>query len=473
MKQIIFYSWQSDLPNSTNRGFIQEALESAAATIAADASVEVEPVVDRDTQGVPGAPEIASTIFSKISASDAFVADVSIIGRTNSRSTSNPNVLIELGYALKAIGHENVVLVFNRAFGKVEELPFDLKVRRVLTYEMPLEGKPRGQERKALEKQFEGALRAALGNRALTPEPSVNPLLVSIESQAPNRLIVLRRSLSELLEKLDQAKPRTFSDGCSIDELTEGLNQTEESVTVFSRITETIALMSDLDAAVEIIRWFGQVFERYRLPAGFSGSYRTSDQDYFKFLGHEMLVTFVAFLLRELRMSIIDSVLEEPIPLRYLSRMDGPGAVTWVQASDHLPSLLDESPRRRRVSLHSDLLNERHSAGELGSILPIEEFASADFFLYLLGEIRQSDRSDWGFAWRPWSYLYLKSTPLFLVNSERKKIADQMTKLFQISDVKELRQEILRRASEVGKLFSNGLWLNPIRPEIIEKIGTK
>jgi len=30
---VIFYSWQSDLPNATNRGFIQEALERAARNI--------------------------------------------------------------------------------------------------------------------------------------------------------------------------------------------------------------------------------------------------------------------------------------------------------------------------------------------------------------------------------------------------------------------------------------------------------
>ena len=112
MKQIIFYSWQSDLPNATNRGFIQDALEGAAAAITSDSTVEIEPVVDRDTQGVPGSPDISSTIFSKITSADAFVADVSFIPKTEGRPTPNPNVLIELGYALRAIGHENVVLVF-------------------------------------------------------------------------------------------------------------------------------------------------------------------------------------------------------------------------------------------------------------------------------------------------------------------------------------------------------------------------
>jgi hypothetical protein len=36
MNRVEFYSWQFDLPNSTNRGFIQAALEKAAKAIAND-----------------------------------------------------------------------------------------------------------------------------------------------------------------------------------------------------------------------------------------------------------------------------------------------------------------------------------------------------------------------------------------------------------------------------------------------------
>mgnify|MGYP003864197605 CR=1 FL=1 len=98
MRRVIFYSWQSDLPNPTNRGFIQDALENVATAIASDNTVAVEPVVDRDTQGVAGAPDIASTIFAKITAADVFVADISIISHPkDGRATPNPNVLIELG----------------------------------------------------------------------------------------------------------------------------------------------------------------------------------------------------------------------------------------------------------------------------------------------------------------------------------------------------------------------------------------
>ena len=107
-----FYSWQSDLPNSTNRGFIQNALERAAKAIREDDSIKVEPVVDRDTAGVPGSPDIATTIFEKIDASQVFVCDVSIINdQEKARPTPNPNVLIELGYALSVLTSERVLMV--------------------------------------------------------------------------------------------------------------------------------------------------------------------------------------------------------------------------------------------------------------------------------------------------------------------------------------------------------------------------
>src|SRR5687768_9999122 len=117
MSDTVFYSWQSDLPNATNRGFIQTALEGAAKAIRRDESVEIEPVIDRDTSGVPGSPDIASTIFGKIERAKVFVCDVSIINQKAvylkdsdgvlepdpdraPRPTPNPNVLLELGYAM-------------------------------------------------------------------------------------------------------------------------------------------------------------------------------------------------------------------------------------------------------------------------------------------------------------------------------------------------------------------------------------
>lgn len=88
----IFYSWQTDLPNSTNRSFIQKAFENAAKSIRNDNSIEIDLVIGRNTVGVPGAPDIASTIFGKINASDIFACDVSIINQ-GKESRPAPNLM--------------------------------------------------------------------------------------------------------------------------------------------------------------------------------------------------------------------------------------------------------------------------------------------------------------------------------------------------------------------------------------------
>lgn len=140
----IFYSWQSDLPSKTNKNFIEDCLERAIKKLNATAIVEeakrdddfgdsARLQLDRDTKGVPGTPDVAATIFEKIANSDIFVGDVSIVrpsGQGTERPVPNPNVLIELGYALSKLGSDNIVLVMDTAHGKADQLPFDLRYKR-------------------------------------------------------------------------------------------------------------------------------------------------------------------------------------------------------------------------------------------------------------------------------------------------------------------------------------------------------
>lgn len=139
----VFYSWQSDLPHQTNHGFIEVALRQALKELHENGEFETEHVVDRDTRGAPGSPDIAATIFKKIDDSSVFVADVSIIVSSSSgRPCPNPNVLIELGYALKSLSSANLILVYNTAFGSITDLPFDLKGKRIVSYSLTPDEEP-------------------------------------------------------------------------------------------------------------------------------------------------------------------------------------------------------------------------------------------------------------------------------------------------------------------------------------------
>src|SRR6266436_2470018 len=306
----------------SNRGFIQRALESAATAIAGDDTVAVEPVIDRDTDGVAGSPDIASTIFAKIAAADVVVVDVSIINSaTGGRPSPNPNVLIELGYALRALGYERVILVFNRAYGAIEDLPFDLRTRRILAYEVAEDAAGKSGIRSDLSKRLDIAIRAALAQvPQVEEEPAVLAAVVAIEAGQGNRMLVLRRNLTAILQQLDRLNPTKASAGGTVEELEKALNESREPVLEFSKFAEAIAAMNDAEAALEVYRWFGNIFERYHLPEEFSGRYSEADFDFFRFVGHELVVTLFACLLREKRLELIAELLHEPVPIRYQRR---------------------------------------------------------------------------------------------------------------------------------------------------------
>lgn len=160
----VFYAWQTDTPGRENRNFIEDAVKVAIKKIVRDSALEQRPEIDSATAGMSGAPAIADSIFRKIDSCGAFVADVTLVGQLvsagpkRSRPTPNANVLIEVGYAAKAINWERVILVMNTALGGPEELPFDLRGRLVLKYKLLPTEQP-ADARRGLAVALEEAIR--------------------------------------------------------------------------------------------------------------------------------------------------------------------------------------------------------------------------------------------------------------------------------------------------------------------------
>lgn len=171
MAKTIFYSWQSETCTSVTRNFIERSLELAIASLSSDTEM-VEALrddiqLDKDTKGLPGSPPIAMSIFEKINSASAFVADLTIGGKSifddKNRLYPNPNVLIEYGYATKSLGHDSIIGVMNSAFGAPtpESLPFNLRhLRAPITYF--LDGSEDEDHRKMVRKELAKALCSAL-----------------------------------------------------------------------------------------------------------------------------------------------------------------------------------------------------------------------------------------------------------------------------------------------------------------------
>lgn len=112
----IFWSWQSDTPGSIGRHFVRTALLEAIAELKQPEDIDKPTTadnresmhLDQDRQD-RGSPDLANLIFSKIEKAAVFVADVTpvaTIPAQNERPEKrniNPNVAIELGFALHAL----------------------------------------------------------------------------------------------------------------------------------------------------------------------------------------------------------------------------------------------------------------------------------------------------------------------------------------------------------------------------------
>lgn len=147
----VFWSWQSDRSERETRHLIREALVVALDRLTGESDIEERLEIDHDTRGLPGSPDIVASILDKIDAASVFVADITPITISEGgKHVANPNVLIELGYAKKALGTGRVVTIWNTAFtqSRPEDLPFDLRGRRgPITYELEA-----GASREALGK---------------------------------------------------------------------------------------------------------------------------------------------------------------------------------------------------------------------------------------------------------------------------------------------------------------------------------
>lgn len=175
MEKTVFWSWQSDLDGRVTREVIRFALDAAIAMLSVDVEEADRPSLTSDTQGVAGTPDIVATIYRKIDETAVFVGDVTPIAvSTGGKACANPNVLLEMGYANRALTEHRVIQVWNTAFdgAKLDMLPFDMRGRRgPIAFHLPI-GADTAELRRVrgkLAKQLAAALELSL--RHLPPRP--------------------------------------------------------------------------------------------------------------------------------------------------------------------------------------------------------------------------------------------------------------------------------------------------------------
>ena len=293
----------------------------------------------------------------------------------------------------------------------------------------------------------------------------------AVKCERKNAAARVRQFMESLTKELDALKPSLVK-GDEDDLLTDALNRSLPLVTEYGRLAACIAEAANEEAAVAMFRGLGGIVQGYNLPPGFSGGFFRTQFDFHKFLGHELCVMLFQFLLVEERWSIVADLLERGL---YVENIGGsrPDIVGLAHVSMHVELLDIRGKRRglRELWERAQLLRERHSAGDLGQISPMNGFLDADFLLFL---VAPESRSAFGTAigWRPWSILVAGRVPRFLLESYRIGQAETLRKLLRAVDVNAMRARLQERLEELGR-FVGGVGFYAFEGLDLDRIGTE
>jgi hypothetical protein len=133
----------------------------------------------------------------------------------------------------------------------------------------------------------------------------------------------------------------------------------------------------------------------------------------------------------------------------------------------------DDRLRLGKISLHGELLKERHEREPLKSVSPFPSFVEADFLLFLRGELPPPDGAE-GIPWRPWTGFFMNwKVPNFLVRAERQKEALRIAQAAGVADVETFRKRYAARAENLRVYFRDRMGRFQLAKLDLQKFGSK
>lgn len=255
--------------------------------------------------------------------------------------------------------------------------------------------------------------------------PSSTPgeqLRTAIETDDPDQVPRAAAFMAWLAAELGRQAPDYTTSSAHLDLLLAALAQTEPLVAEFTQVAHALGRHPAARAAREIYKRFGTILKSYNAPRVPSGRASLIDEDFYKFLGHELFATLFSVLLQREHWDLITHLLAEGIYMeggpQQLAR-----TVPFYRLSER-GQLLDVRDRHSRDphlkpgywALHAQVLEDRHTQGGLAELAPFPQFAAADYLLFLrtllqpaevdgahngLRGVRRPSKTPHSFWWRP------------------------------------------------------------------------
>ena len=263
---------------------------------------------------------------------------------------------------------------------------------------------------------------------------------------------IYKEFLNELKNRVEKTRPDFNNFEFKDEAIIEQIAQTKNILLDFIRASKLAIDYKNKDLINLLYENFWSLSYFYSIPKNYRASFSPNyDFNGFQFLIMQMLISFVALLLKNNENGTLGTLLKyKNMTKQSVSNPEEPVNYTYFYKS-----LAFDSDRKRRlninkISIVSDLIKEIFEDEKIKKYLAFEDFVQADYLLYLYSTIHEE-------RWYPNSIIYIDEVPEFILNSYRKIYYDNL--LTDLDLASEQFVEGIKKTDE--KLSSNIYYFGP------------
>lgn len=314
--------------------------------------------------------------------------------------------------------------------------------------------------------------------KALAPEvgkgPSIPDLQQAVRNAEQPSGVIFTEYLDVLLSDLEKTKP-DFSQHEEYDDAI--VAQIENGIHITYRFIEATLLASkygNSEGIQSLYDFFGKAIRTYDTPDGFSGGFRRTDFDGFKFLVYEMFVSLISLLLRYSHWDMLGKILNEDLFVE--KKYYDSNYVSFEHISEYTESLDTIRNKRlglKRISVMGDMIKERFTNSQLSQLLSHKDFLEADYFLFMRTVCHNENIEYLYDVWCPRACVWLKHTPSYIVKAERKRFLDAMLPATGFSNEAIFKENFIKKHEAFTRYFSSGMKRDPLDSYDLNNLGTR
>jgi hypothetical protein len=246
--------------------------------------------------------------------------------------------------------------------------------------------------------------------------------------------------------------PDLTDDGAEIDRLLRSIQASATFVERFVALADVAAGANDSDTIHGLFGGLSLVADRYTRHSQFKSGLGVHQFDFFRFIGHELMVGLVAATMRRRRWQILASLLKARLRLRNDPR--GEAGFDYLGVGSVLLASAGVAGRKRRSEQARVLRSRYGSATALGRLVPFDDFMAADYLLFLR-TVLNSEGDGHGRRWFPPSVIFLRNPPLFLVEARETDFDSVLANVLGTYGSQHFWRLVTSRARLLAEFFPN------------------